>query len=317
MESTEVLKNITGDLFVGDVKLFFTHPRYTTRMPYRLETFTTPDVKEEDKGILSLEVRSFSSDMVVLCDSRMNAARVMDSLYNSDVASDTMVLAYHPENVGRWTNLRQTSDAKHWSEGELMLKRRTQEQISRDARDQDKPERVVEKENLLLSRLRAQLPQKAVEALRDRRAIIVSRVSNLYDRIYNGLVSNTTSSSGGIVCDNLRVYRLSRSYNNLVFGIYVGDTTDVSALLIVGEVWPKGIITNEQPAQSSSGPTLTVVRSRCTNGSKNVCRIFCICIGNRLEKRLKGMTVEDIAKSKRHYEGYYTYSDCESFYKIR
>lgn len=294
-----VLRNVTGDVFVGEAKLFFVHPRCAKRSPYRLET------SDAGRNTVSFEVRVFKPNMIVMCDTAMNAARITESLYASDIAGDTEVRAFEPENAGRWTNLVETSDGRHWSEGEKVSSQRP-------ANSNDRPRRTVAAENGI-ARLNAQLPREAVVAVEEGRAIVFSRQKNLHDYVWGGRSSGNVG--GGVPGYDLKVCRVARSFNNQVFSlcrVRASDgvvSEDAAALLIVGMFWPTndGVVAERLPR-------LTVARQH-PGGRSGGGRVFYACLGNRLAESVVTMSSEELAKTKRHYEGYFSALECESFSK--
>lgn len=88
------------------------------------------------------------------------------------------------------------------------------------------------------------------------------------------------------------------------------NDNDVVSILICGKVWPTSVA-------APAPPTLTVVRQKheVSSAATSGGRVFAICLGNHLINRLSGMNVEDIVRSKRHYEGYFSDKECEGFLK--
>lgn len=312
--SAVLLKNVFGDLYAGDARLFFKHPRYASCRPYRVDTASDPG----DTNGISFSVRIFSPDMIVLCDSRMNSARVVQKLESSDIGStaDAGIYAYDPANAGRWTNLRETSDARHWSEGETRLssKRVDHEKIEHI------PKKVSRVEANVLSGLLLQLPPVLAEAIHDGRGIIISRKESILNNVW---------------CDKtyeLRVIRVLRAFKTDVYAlccepickdengpgrrVEFEGKDDVVALLFVGALWQKNSPTTpaENGVKRADGPVLTVARRKRTRGVGG--RVFCICLGNRLTTLLDGLDVEKIATSKRHYEGYLTDAEFYDLFAI-
>lgn len=291
-----VFRDLTDDLFAGDAKLFFSHRRLRRKSPVRIETSVVP---KYDCEAISLTVHVADSDMILLIDSRMNASRVVRSLRASDIGADSDVSAmYDPENVRRWSNLERTSDGRHWSDGELINGKRKTERID-----------ASRNEDSALARLNAQLPPFAIEAVRGGRAIVISRVKNLLQHDSQNVAPNGKG--------DLRVHKLCKSFGNHVYSLCrdgVDGENDPRvksdrsvAVLIIGRFWPKETSTDANALQ----PALTVARKRTTNASKGG-RVFCICLGNHLKNSLIGLSPEDVAKSKRHYEGYYDKEECAS-----
>lgn len=302
------MDNVVGDLFVGEAKIFFAHPRRQWRLPLRVETANTNGPSNDDS--VSFNIHIHNSGLVMLCDSRMNAVRVTKELCDSNIGIDTEVRPYDTDNAGRWTNADRTSDGRHWSDGEYHWKRMLDANRGNDVPTSD--------QNAALSCLIKQLPPAAVEAVKDGRAIVVSRTSNLVA----AEAKRCSGKDGNAVAHPITVRRVCKSFGNVVYALQRtpshhtnhrsedDDSSIVStatiALLFVGKLWPKDAVSVQRPL-------LTVVRARSLKGPASPGgRVFCICLGDYLRRILDVDDIEGIAKQKRHYEGYFEDSRCES-----
>ncbi|KAG8314666.1 hypothetical protein J6590_087504 [Homalodisca vitripennis] len=276
---TSSMDNISGDLFVGEAKLFFMHPRHFSKSPFRLA-----------HAPASLIVRIANPDMVLICDSRIDAGRVAKTLIASDIATDTAVSPHEPDNSSRWTNLVETTDGRHWSDGEYSYRARTSSLPG--------SKRAGMRVESSLALFVAQLTPSVAEAVTDGRAIVISRANNFVDV-------------------GVRARHLFRAYGNHVFALYETGTEEekpdrqqVTALMIVGRFWPK-------QTQESHRPVLTVARHRRVRDAGPGGRIFCLCLGTHLATSLAGFSAEDVARSKNHYEGYFGDLTYKSMFSTR
>lgn len=304
-------KNLTGDLFAGEAKLFFPGASRQTRIPFRLET---SPLSRFDCEPLSLHVHVINSGMVLMCDSRMNATRVAKTLCASDIGVDHSVPAHDPDNAGRWTNIRETSDGRHWSDGEYSVGKHSERRNMHT---------ICRSKGIVVSGaadLIAKLPPFASDAVRDGRAIVISRLPDLNNsgkrrRGSKSFAANKTVSGG------LHATRLCKSFGVHVFALNYdvsadidkqSPTSDPVAILIVGKCWPKETSCSTTVDAVLHRPLLTVVRRRRRNATKGG-RVFCLCLGNYLANSLAGLSVEEIARLRRHYEGYFNDIDCASW----
>lgn len=297
------MEHVSGNLFAGEAKLFFAHPRRQRSLPFPVET---ADTTNHPPVAVSFNVHVHNADLIMLCDSRLNATRVVNALCASDIGgADTDVPAYGASNAGRWTSLRETSDGRHWSEGEYHRKG----MLTANSRSAE------ERQTSVLSCLNAQLPPTAVEAVREGRAIIISRTNNIAKHV---TPKRTRSNGRNVGVRALYVRRLCKSFANHVYELRVAPSVDAGddsssscsggesiALLFVGRFWPK---------DATRQATMTVARTRPLNGATTAGgRVFCICLGDHLKRMLDGCSAEEIAKTKRHYEGYFTDHEFGSF----
>lgn len=309
------MDEVDGDLFVGEAKLFFANPRRQWRVPLRVETAggTNTPVRTKNAAV-SFTVHIDNPDLIMLCESRMNSARVTNALCASDIGDDTDISPYAAENTGRWTSVRETTDGRHWSDGERHWKRMLDADLESFERDKQHTD------SSFLACLNARLPPHAVEAVRDGRAIVISRVKSITEHV---TPKTKRSADGNGHMREIDVRRLCKSFGNQVYALRCpsttghgqqrsGDTGEIVALLFVGRFWPKEVTSGRDVMQ----PVLTVARTKSVNASSAAGgRVFCICVGNHLTKILDGRSVEDISKTKRHYEGYFDDGECESFLK--
>ena len=286
-------ENVSDCLFVGEAKLFLKHPRCARRTPYRMGTASAgPDKRQ------SFTVRVFNSNMVMLCDSRMNTTRVVQKMEASDIggAHDVGVLA--AGCAGRWSNLFETSDGRHWSEGEekLIPPRPTCNVSNRMAR----------LEETALSALLSQLPPDSAEAVRDGRAIVIGRTESILNDIWGDARGRDDVSKHG-----MRVVHLCKAFKTNVFALCraapsgTPEMDGAVAILFAGAFWPKdgGVKCSSTGAHR---PSLTVARRQSIVGGS----VFCICVGTHFANSLAGMSPEEIAISRRHYEGCFSEADC-------
>lgn len=321
------MDNVTGDLFVGEAKLFFTDPRRQWRLPLRVETGRIAGSVNTTSGTPATENVSFSvhvdnPNLIMLCDSRMDATRVAKELCASDIGVDTDVPAYESDNTSRWTVAEVTSDGRHWSNGEYHWKYMLD--AKRASLELDEQRR-----NDTLANLTTQLPPSAVEAVRDGRAIIISRTKHIAGPPATPKAGTIASSGRERVTYTPRspfvVRRVCKSFGNWVYAIrrertesaeYVrtfvdGDekNTETIALLVFGKVWPKEVAAATDTA--TLRPVLTVARVKSVKATTVPGgRVFCICLGNHLKRLLAGYSAERIAGAKRHYEGYFDDTEC-------
>ncbi|KAG8304330.1 hypothetical protein J6590_096375 [Homalodisca vitripennis] len=185
------MDNISGDLFVGEAKLFFMHPRHFSKSPFRLA-----------HAPASLIVRIANPDMVLICDSRIDAGRVAKTLIASDIATDTAVCPHEPDNSSRWTNLVETTDGRHWSDGEYSYRARTSSLPG--------SKRAGMRVEFSLALFVAQLTPSVAEAVTDGRAIAFRAYGNHVFALYE---TGTDEEKP--------------------------DRRQVTALIIVGRFWPK------------------------------------------------------------------------------
>lgn len=309
------MDNVVGDLFAGEAKLFFAHPRRQWRQPLRVETLATmtaTDSASNTSTAVSFTVHIENSDFIMLCDSRMNPKRVAKELCASDIGCDTNIALCDVENAGRWTSVHMTLDGRHWSNGEYQCKKRIT-----DAKHMSSEMDGVS----ALSCLVSQLPPLVIEAVHDGRAIILSVTKN----IASYLMPSTKRSAGRKeYARKITVRRVCKSFGNLVYKLCVtsppekdtndetfnnSDNGETIALLIAGRFWPKNIENTRQPL-------LTVARKKSIKSATSPGGgVFCICLGDYLQRLVNNSDVEEIAKSKRHYEGYFDDTECNSFLK--
>lgn len=305
--SVLAMENVVGDLFVGEAKIFFAHPRRQWRLPLRVETANTTGPCKDDS--VSFNIHIPNSGLVMLCDSRMNASRVTKELCDSNIGIDTAVRPYDTDNAGRWTNADRTSDGRHWSDGEYHWKR-----VIGANRENAVP---TSDQSAALSCLIKQLPPAAAEAVKDGRAIVISRTSNFLACEAKRCFGKDNNAAAR----PFTVRRVCKSFGNVVYALQRtpshhtnqrsedesgGSDDRAIALLFVGELWPKDVV-------SAQRPLLTVVRARSLKGpAAPGGRVFCICMGGYLQRILDGDDIEGIAKKKRHYEGYFEDTRCES-----
>lgn len=300
------MENVTGDLFVGEAKLFFAHSRRQWRLPYRIETAAIGG----SASPVSFAVHTDNPDLIAVCDTRMDARRVVRALCTTDIGVDTGVSANDPDNAGRWTNLRETSDGRHWTDGEHYWKRMLDAKPETATLDEEEPHST-------LSRLTAQLPPHAVEAVRDGRAVLISRTKNIVD--YLAPRSRRTVSRDTAV-RSLSVRRVCKSYGNHVYALHGVSARDhhdgeTVALLFVGRFWPKDASTGGGVRRP---PPLIVARTRSLKEPvAGGGRVFCICLGGHLTRTLDGLTAEDVTATRRHYEGYFNDDDTRAFTSVK
>lgn len=287
---------VDGDLFVGEANLFLASPRRQWKLPYRVETSSRRQDEREADATVSFDVHVANANMVLLCDRRLNVAKVSNALCASDIGIDTDVVAHDIDYAGRWTNLRSTSDGRHWSDGEYNW-RRMMDFAPRDAQDS----------NSLLSCLVAQLPPCVARAVREGRSIIISKAMNLLDRPTLGNSKDRDSDE-----PQLRVRRVCKSFGNYVYALSRqkcdGEDAPTIAVLIVGRFWSEHGLRQdtreENGIDDSARPVLTVARKRPVRGVIGG-RVFCIALGGHLTNSLESLDAEGIANTKWHYEGYF------------